>query len=160
MIISGWFLNSDIRRNGWMYWCQSTCIFHSLRNFSSSRTTTTLYQLQRLCCNEWYVMGDLRLHGGEDSSRALPGYDAVWCRGRIPTFQTSMLPPSSLHPDDVGSMNFRNVSILPQHCTASQPRRPRTVRLKRQESKRLGQFWGCIPALVVWKFSACKWPVD
>jgi hypothetical protein len=34
-------------------------------------------------------------HGSEDSSRGLLGCDAVWCCGRIPTYQRSMLPPSS-----------------------------------------------------------------
>jgi hypothetical protein len=32
-----------------------------------------------------------------------------------------------LHPEDVGNMSLRNVSILPQNYTASQPRRPRLV---------------------------------
>jgi hypothetical protein len=31
----------------------------------------------------------------------------------------------NLHPEDVGSIDFWNVGILPQHYTASQPRRPR-----------------------------------
>jgi hypothetical protein len=30
----------------------------------------------------------------------------------------------TLHPEDGGSMHLRNVGILPQHHTASQPRRP------------------------------------
>jgi len=30
-----------------------------------------------------------------------------------------------LHPEDGGSVDLRNVVILPQHHTASQPRRPR-----------------------------------
>jgi hypothetical protein len=30
-----------------------------------------------------------------------------------------------LHPEDGGSLDLRNVGILPQHYTASQPRRPR-----------------------------------
>jgi len=29
----------------------------------------------------------------------------------------------SLHPEDGGSLDLRNVGILPQHYTASQPRR-------------------------------------
>jgi hypothetical protein len=31
----------------------------------------------------------------------------------------------SLHPEDGGSLNLRNVGILQHHCTASQVRRPR-----------------------------------
>jgi hypothetical protein len=42
----------------------------------------------------------------------------------IPTFQTSMLYPSSLHPEDGDSMVLWNVGIL-QRYTASQPRRRR-----------------------------------
>jgi hypothetical protein len=33
-------------------------------------------------------------------------------------------------PEDGGSMDLRNVGILPQHCTASQPRRPRIFVVK------------------------------
>jgi hypothetical protein len=36
-----------------------------------------------------------------------------------------LLPPSSLHPEDVGTILLRYVGILPQHYTASQSRRPR-----------------------------------
>jgi hypothetical protein len=32
--------------------------------------------------------------------------------------------PSSLHPEDGGSKFLRNVGVLQQHYTASQPRRP------------------------------------
>jgi hypothetical protein len=54
------------------------------------------------------------------------GFDAVYC-GRISTFQKSMMP------EDGGSMNLSNVGILPQHYTASQPRRPQC-----------GAQWGCL----------------
>jgi hypothetical protein len=37
-----------------------------------------------------------------------------------------MLPPPSLHPGDGNSMALRNVGVLPQQYTASQPRRTRT----------------------------------
>jgi hypothetical protein len=40
---------------------------------------------------------------------------------RIPTFQRSVLPPSSGWSEDGGSTDLRNVGIL-QHYTASQPR--------------------------------------
>jgi hypothetical protein len=30
-----------------------------------------------------------------------------------------------VHPEDGGSIDLRNVGILPQNCMASQPRRPR-----------------------------------
>jgi hypothetical protein len=33
--------------------------------------------------------------------------------------------PATSHPEDEGSMDLRNVGILPQHFTASQSRRPR-----------------------------------
>jgi hypothetical protein len=33
-------------------------------------------------------------------------------------------PLNKSHPEDGGSMGLRNVGILPQHYTASQPRRP------------------------------------
>jgi hypothetical protein len=35
--------------------------------------------------------------------------------------------PWWLHPEDGASMDLRNVGILPQHYTVSQPRRPRLV---------------------------------
>jgi len=34
-------------------------------------------------------------------------------------------PPALLQPEDGGSIDLWNIGILPQHCTASQPRRPR-----------------------------------
>jgi hypothetical protein len=34
-------------------------------------------------------------HGGDVSSRGLLNCGAVWCCGRIPTFQRSLVPPSS-----------------------------------------------------------------
>jgi hypothetical protein len=32
---------------------------------------------------------------------------------------------AAFHPEDGGSTDLWNVTVLPQHCTASQPRRPR-----------------------------------
>jgi hypothetical protein len=49
-------------------------------------------------------------HGGKDSSPGLLGCNALQCCDKI---------------DDGGSMDLRNVGILPQHYAASQPRRPR-----------------------------------
>jgi hypothetical protein len=73
-------------------------------------------------------------------SRRLLGCDVVWCCGRIPTFRRTILPPSSgwsdltgksgidigqsIHPANGGMKVCRNVGSLPQHYTASQPRRP------------------------------------
>jgi hypothetical protein len=48
---------------------------------------------------------------------------------RIPTFQRSVLLPSSGWSEDWGIMDLWNVGILPQHCTASNPRKPRLERL-------------------------------
>jgi len=62
-------------------------------------------------------------HGDEDSSRGLLGRDAVYCCSRTPTFQRSMLPPSS--PLNGGSMDIWKVSIVPQNYTSSQPGRHR-----------------------------------
>jgi hypothetical protein len=57
----------------------------------------------------------------------------LWC-GRIPTFRRSSLHPFSLQSDDGGSMVLRNVDILPQHYTASQPRRTRLESLSKPHS--------------------------
>jgi len=45
----------------------------------------------------------------------------VQCCGRIPTFRRTLLP--QFPPDDGGSMVLRNVGIIPQNYTASQPKR-------------------------------------
>jgi hypothetical protein len=45
---------------------------------------------------------------------------AVWCCGRIPTFQRSMLPSSSGWNEDGGSTVFRNVDIPPKHHTTAE----------------------------------------
>jgi len=55
-------------------------------------------------------------HGGDCSSRGLLGCDTVWCCGRIATLQSSMLPPSSLHPEDEGSLVL--VTLVFYHNTA------------------------------------------
>jgi len=58
----------------------------------------------------------------EESGRGLLGCGAVhWC-GRIPSFQMTSLPPTSLRPEDGSSRDIRNVSNLWHHYTASQPR--------------------------------------
>jgi hypothetical protein len=43
----------------------------------------------------------------------------------------------SLHPEDIGSMALRNVGILPQHYTASQPRGPRIESCEKLKSHSL-----------------------
>jgi len=68
--------------------------------------------------------GKRRLKIFSFSTRGLLGCDGLYCCGRIPTFQGSMLHPSSLHPEDGGSMDQWNFSILPQHYMMSQLRRP------------------------------------
>jgi len=57
------------------------------------------------------------------TSQGLLGRDAVYCCGRVPTFQRS------LHPEPGGSTDLWNVGILGilPHYTASQPRGPRLV---------------------------------
>jgi hypothetical protein len=50
--------------------------------------------LRGLCHNEAQLMMR-NFQGGEDSSRGLLGFDVVKCCGRIPTFQWTLLPPSS-----------------------------------------------------------------
>jgi len=54
------------------------------------------------------------------------------CTAVEPEVSTSVMPkptighnPASLHPENGGNKVLRNVGILPQHCTASHPRRPR-----------------------------------
>jgi len=42
-------------------------------------------------------------------------------------YQSFRDPYCSHHPEDGGSMDLWNFGILPQHHTASQPRRPRRV---------------------------------
>jgi len=53
--------------------------------------------------------------------------DALWCCGRIPTFQRSVLPPSAWWSggEDGGSVGLWKVGVLPEHCTASKPRKLR-----------------------------------
>jgi hypothetical protein len=63
-------------------------------------------------------------HSEGVSSRGLLDCGAMYCCGRIPTFRRSTFPPSSLHPEYGGSLELRNVGILPQRYTASQPKRP------------------------------------
>jgi len=66
------------------------------------------------------------LHGCDFSDRGLLGCDAVWCWCRISTFRRALLSPSSGWSEDEGRKVLRNVAILHQHYTASQPRRPRS----------------------------------
>jgi len=59
------------------------------------------------------------VHGGDVSSRYLLVSDTVWCCGRIPTFQRHILPASSLHPEDGGSMvSYHNTTL----CFNRRPR--------------------------------------
>jgi hypothetical protein len=52
--------------------------------------------------------------------------NAVQCCERISTFQRFVLPRfSGWSVEDWGSVDLWNVGILPQHYTASRPRRPR-----------------------------------
>jgi hypothetical protein len=67
----------------------------------------------------WYQKFYYRVHV---SPLLSSGCDTLECCCRIPTFRRSMLPPSSGWSEDVDSMVLRNVGILPQHYTASQPR--------------------------------------
>jgi hypothetical protein len=60
----------------------------------------------------------------------LLGCDVMWCCGRIPTFQRSMLPPSSVFVTScsvvVEYQLFGSLcDILPSYYTPSQPTRPR-----------------------------------
>jgi hypothetical protein len=56
--------------------------------------------------------------GDEGSGRDLLGCDAVQRCGRIPTFRRTVLP------EDGDSNIVRNIGILQNHNTMSQPRRP------------------------------------
>jgi hypothetical protein len=48
------------------------------------------------------------------------------------------------HPEDGGSMDFRNVGHLPQHHTESQPRRPRLTTVRASEVVSQSVTWiGC-----------------
>jgi hypothetical protein len=108
--------------------------------------------LRHIKTSRWYEI--LGFHGGDVSSRGPLGCDAVWCYGRSSMLPPSLpwrlkqyrplvfqvevfwvVTPCSiavenpyclhLHPEDGGSMDLWIVGILPQHYTASQPRKPR-----------------------------------
>jgi hypothetical protein len=51
---------------------------------------------------------------------------------------------NTLHPEQSGSMDLRNVGILPQHYTASQSRKPGHERLK-THSKPIGMEYAEFP---------------
>jgi hypothetical protein len=51
-----------------------------------------------------------------ESSRIFPGYDVLYCCGRIEALQTKL---PVLHPEDRSSMDSRNTGTLPQHYTGS-----------------------------------------
>jgi hypothetical protein len=55
----------------------------------SRQRSTNTHENKTNWCEFWDV------HGSENSSRGLLGYDAVQSCGRIPTSERSMLPPSS-----------------------------------------------------------------
>jgi hypothetical protein len=57
--------------------------------------SNALYTAACYTTNILYVGIFEAFNGGDVSSRGLVGCDPVWCCGRIPVFQRSMLPPSS-----------------------------------------------------------------
>jgi hypothetical protein len=60
-----------------------------------------------------------------------------------------MLPPTSIRPEDGGSMTLRNSGILPHQCTVSQLKRPSTSHTSHQGSIHFneGRVPGCLKGL-------------
>jgi len=63
------------------------------------------------------------MHVNRVLSQGFLDCDIVWNCGRIPTFQSSMLPASSDR--FTQTLDVWTVGVLLQHYTASQPRRTR-----------------------------------
>jgi len=87
----------------------------------SYHNATRCHNSEELCLNDWSDF-TLKMQTAWTSETLVSYHNATW---RHNTEELEWL--KWLHPEDGGSMDLWNVGILPQHYTASHPKRPRLV---------------------------------